>query len=37
MPNRDDFSEADKRILGDQVAWRCSNPELPRADEGAAF
>jgi hypothetical protein len=34
MPNRDDFSEPDKRILGDQVGWRCSNPECRAPTKG---
>jgi hypothetical protein len=34
MSNRDDFTEAHKRILGDQVGWRCSNPECRASTKG---
>jgi hypothetical protein len=34
MAERDDFSEPDKRTLGDQVGWRCSRPTCRAPTKG---
>jgi hypothetical protein len=33
--NRDDFPQKTKRLLGDRVGWRCSNPDCRKPTRGA--